>query len=77
MKHHSDKFLCMARKPRLHYVGALYHVMVRGNGGQNIFTDDEDKVQVLSPLAGGGGEVRASNPCFLTDEIDQHQTIKA
>src|SRR3990172_6960564 len=33
----------MARKPRLHYVGALYHVMVRGNGGQNIFADDEDR----------------------------------
>ncbi|MDH4231657.1 MAG: transposase [Nitrospirota bacterium] len=33
----------MARKPRLHYVGAVYHVMVRGNGGQNIFTDDDDK----------------------------------
>ena len=32
----------MARKPRLHYVGALYHVMVRGNGGQDIFADDED-----------------------------------
>ena len=25
----------MARKPRLHYIGALYYVMVRGNGGQN------------------------------------------
>jgi len=33
----------MARKPRLHYAGALYHVMVRGNGGQDIFADDEDR----------------------------------
>ena len=33
----------MARKPRLHYIGALYHVMVRGNGGQNIFADDDDR----------------------------------
>ncbi len=33
----------MARKPRLHYIGALYHVMVRGNGGQDIFADDEDR----------------------------------
>jgi len=23
----------MARKPRIHYPGALYHVMLRGNGG--------------------------------------------
>ena len=33
----------MARKPRVHYKVALYHVMVRGNGGQNIFTDEEDR----------------------------------
>lgn len=33
----------MARKPRLHYAGAVYHVMARGNGGQNIFADDEDR----------------------------------
>ena len=33
----------MARKPRLHYVGALYHVMVRGNDGQKIFARDEDR----------------------------------
>ena len=33
----------MARKPRLHYIGALYHVMIRGNDGQNIFARDEDR----------------------------------
>ncbi len=33
----------MARKPRLHYPGAVYHVMARGNGGQPVFTDDEDR----------------------------------
>ena len=33
----------MARKPRLHFIGAVYHVMVRGNGGQNIFANDEDR----------------------------------
>ncbi|HBR18277.1 MAG TPA: transposase [Deltaproteobacteria bacterium] len=33
----------MARKPRLHYVGALYHVMVRGNDGKNIFANEEDR----------------------------------
>lgn len=31
----------MTRKPRLHYIGALYHVMVRGNSGQNIFMGHE------------------------------------
>ena len=33
----------MARKTRLHYIGAVYHVMVRGNGGQNIFAADDDR----------------------------------
>jgi hypothetical protein len=30
----------MARKPRVHFTGALYHVMSRGNQGQAIFRED-------------------------------------
>jgi putative transposase len=33
----------MVRKPRLHAPGGLYHVMRRGNGGKDIFSDDEDR----------------------------------
>lgn len=32
----------MARKPRVHVPGGVYHVMLRGNGGQKIFYDDKD-----------------------------------
>jgi REP element-mobilizing transposase RayT len=32
----------MARKPRVHFPGALYHVIVRGNQGQTTFRDGED-----------------------------------
>lgn len=32
----------MARKPRIHYTGAVYHVMLRGNAGQPIFYDSKD-----------------------------------
>lgn len=32
----------MARKPRIHFSGAFYHVIVRGNGGQDIFRRDDD-----------------------------------
>jgi len=32
----------MARKPRIHIPGGLYHVMLRDNGGQAIFSGDED-----------------------------------
>ena len=33
----------MARKPRIHYVGALYHVIVRGNNRAYIFKNRENK----------------------------------
>ena len=33
----------MARRPRIHFEGALYHVMLRGNGGQSIFLADDDR----------------------------------
>ncbi|MDA3788403.1 MAG: transposase [Desulfobacula sp.] len=32
----------MARKPRIHYPGAIYHVMLRGNAKQTIFHNDEE-----------------------------------
>ena len=40
----------MARKPRVHFTGALYHVMCRGNQGQSIFTDDQDRRRYLGLL---------------------------
>lgn len=33
----------MARKPRLHFPGAFYHVMLRGNAGQVVFHTDDDR----------------------------------
>ncbi len=33
----------MARKPRIHLPGGFYHVMLRGNGGQDIFFNAEDR----------------------------------
>ena len=32
----------MARKPRIHFPGALYHVISRGNRRQVIFRDEGD-----------------------------------
>ena len=32
----------MSRKPRIHFKGALYHAIARGNGQRNIFLDDGD-----------------------------------
>ena len=33
----------MARKPRIHYEGALYHVIVRGNNRSYIFRNEDNK----------------------------------
>jgi putative transposase len=35
----------MARKSRIAYPGALYHVILRGNDGQAIFFDDKDRTR--------------------------------
>ncbi len=40
----------MARKPRIHFPGAFYHVIARGNRGQKIFRDDQDYQRYLSVL---------------------------
>jgi len=33
----------MARKPRIHIPGGYYHVMLRGNGGSDVFFSEEDR----------------------------------
>lgn len=40
----------MARKPRLEYAGAVYHVMNRGNRQQAIFRLDGDRTCFLAAL---------------------------
>lgn len=43
----------MSRKPRIHVPGGVYHVMLRGNGGQIIFPDPADGARFLDLLAEG------------------------
>jgi len=38
----------MARKPRIHFPGALYHVIARGNRKQGVFLDEKDFKQFLA-----------------------------
>ena len=40
----------MARKPRIHTVGAIYHVILRGNARQDIFSDDKDRYRFYEIL---------------------------
>jgi REP element-mobilizing transposase RayT len=41
----------MARKIRIEYPGAVYHVMARGNQGRRIYADDSDRTVWLETLA--------------------------
>jgi len=46
-------YCVMARKPRIHYPGAIYHVMLRGNAKQTIFHKDEESRYFENILAQG------------------------
>jgi putative transposase len=41
----------MARQPRFEYLGAIYHVMARGNGDDEIFVTDDDRKAFLFRLS--------------------------
>ncbi len=43
----------MSRKPRIHFSGAIYHVMLRGNGGRDIFSSSADRTKMLLLLQEG------------------------
>ena len=61
----------MARKPRVHCPGALYHVMLRGNGGQEIFFSQEDRFRfyllVQEDIERYGHKVHAF--CLMTTHV--------
>jgi len=61
----------MARKPRVHYPGAVYHVMLRGNGGQDIFYEDADRYRFYLLLQEGiaryGHRIHAF--CLMSNHI--------
>lgn len=40
----------MARKSRIHFIGAHYHVLLRGNGGNDIFFEPADRETFLALL---------------------------
>ena len=40
----------MARKPRIEYAGAIYHVMSRGNRREEIFRNERDSEMFLDTL---------------------------
>jgi putative transposase len=61
----------MARKPRIHVPGGVYHVMLRGNGGQNIFSSDEDRCHLYLLLQEGTERFgyRVHGFCLMTNHL--------
>ena len=46
----------MARKIRIEYAGAAYHVMARGNQGRHIYADERDRKLWLATLGEACGK---------------------
>lgn len=61
----------MARKKRYSIPGGFYHVMLRGNGGQNIFFDDFDRCKLCLLLQEGIERFkhRIHSFCFMSNHI--------
>jgi putative transposase len=61
----------MARKPRIHYPGALYHVILRGNAGEPIFFEERDRhrLYLILQYAVERFDCRIHGFCFMTNHI--------
>ncbi len=71
-----NRMIGMARRPRIHYPGAIYHAMSRGVDGRAIFMDDQDRLRFLDEMrritAQTGSEVIAY--CLMGNHF--HLAIK-
>jgi REP element-mobilizing transposase RayT len=61
----------MPRKPRIHFPGAVYHVMLRGNAGEPIFFEDGDRYRLYLFLQQATEKFRCRihGFCFMTNHI--------
>jgi hypothetical protein len=58
----------MARKLRLQYPGAIYHVMNRGDRRESIYEDDEDRSLFLETLGEACQKTDWAGSCLVFDE---------
>ena len=61
----------MARRRRYHLPGATYHAMLRGNGGERIFFQDEDRCRMCFLIQEGVERYghRLLGYCFMTNHL--------
>ena len=69
----------MARKPRIHYPGAVYHVILRGNDRQEVFCDDQDRYRFYLFLQQGVERFRHRIHafCLMTNHIHLAVQVEA
>jgi putative transposase len=60
----------MARRLRIQYPGATYHLMARGNGGQDIVCDDADRDRLVENL--GRAAIRCSWKVYAFAVMSNH-----
>ena len=66
----------MARKPRVYYPGAFYHVTLRGNAGQAIFFDNRDRTRFYFLLQEGIERFRHRIHAFCLMSNHVHMAIQ-
>lgn len=61
----------MARKPRIHAPGAVYHVILRGNARQDVFFDDKDRYRFYEILQNSCERYRCRVHafCLMTNHV--------
>ena len=55
----------MSRAPRIEFEGALYHVMTRGDRGEPIFLEDQDRLKFLEYLEQGTDRYGVLVHCYV------------
>lgn len=61
----------MARQERIHLQGGIYHVMLHGNGGMDVFSSDEDRCRFLLLLQEGSNRFgfRVHAFCLMDNHV--------
>jgi putative transposase len=66
----------MARKLRIEYPGAIYHVMNRGDRWEKIFRDDQDQELCLATLAEAGAKADWQVHAYCLMRNHFHQVVE-
>ncbi len=66
----------MPRRPRIHFPGAVYHVILRGNAGQDVFREEKDYLQFYRLIEEGKKRFRHRIHAFCLMPNHVHLVIQ-